>query len=314
MTVGAGEGWQVRQADVTWALPRLERRDLQMAELDALPWSDGVAFFSCGVRLGVRTDDGTLLERALSYLPPGWTHAPSPVVDEIYSLRRALGGAVPRLYEGARELASLAADVPMQLDHLRSLLEHRIATSATSRLFVHAGVVEWDGRAILIPGRSLSGKTTLVAALVRLGARYYSDEFALLDADGLVHPWARRLRMRARGSPPRLCPVEALGGEAGRRPLAVGLVALTAYRPGARWRPRHLSRGRAVLKLMDNSLVARVRPELTLRVLTRAVGTATAVTSWRGEADTVAAALLRLAGTAASDAHPIRTAAKEEAQ
>jgi len=64
-----------------------------------------------------------------------------------------------------------------------------IALWARRRVFVHAGVVAWQGRAVLIPGRTLSGKSWLVRALVRAGAEYYSDEFAVLDARGRVHPY-----------------------------------------------------------------------------------------------------------------------------
>ena len=35
-----------------------------------------------------------------------------------------------------------------------------------------------------------------MAALVRAGAEYYSDEFAPLDAGGLVHPFAKPLSIR----------------------------------------------------------------------------------------------------------------------
>src|ERR671929_229610 len=87
----------------------------------------------------------------------------------------------------------------------------------------HAGVVGWQGRAILIPGRSFSGKSTLVAALVRAGATYYSDEFAVLDERGRVHPFPKKLSMRLEGSArPRFAPVEELGGRRGTTPLRVG--------------------------------------------------------------------------------------------
>ena len=59
---------------------------------------------------------------------------------------------------------------------LQTDLQLFVATEALSRLFVHAGVVGWRGRAILVPGTSFSGKTTLVAAMVQAGASYYSDE------------------------------------------------------------------------------------------------------------------------------------------
>src|SRR5262249_31072298 len=133
----------------------------------------------------------------------------------------------PQLFEGSRLVRrGRGLDLVMQLDLLRALLELRIATNAPSRIFVHAGVVEWRGHAILFPGRSRSGKTTLVAALLRAGAKYYSDEFAVLDAAGRVHPWARPLRMRRPGMLPQLHPVET-GERAEQSSLSVGLIVVT---------------------------------------------------------------------------------------
>ena len=64
-------------------------------------------------------------------------------------------------------------------------------------MFVHAGVVAVDGRALLLPGGSFTGKTTLVAALLRAGAQYGSDEYAVLDEAGLVLPaYPRPLSIR----------------------------------------------------------------------------------------------------------------------
>jgi hypothetical protein len=180
----------------------------------------------------------------------------------------------------------------MQLDLLRSRLEFQVATTAPSRLFVHAGVVEWRGQAILLPGRSRSGKTTLVAALLRAGAKYYSDEFALLDASGRVHPWARPLRIRRPGLLPQSHPVETLGEYAGQSSLPVGLIVVTTHRAGARWRPRPLSPGQALLALIRNTLIARARPDLTIKILGRAVRGARALASRRDEAAAVAAILL----------------------
>src|SRR5207247_125098 len=83
----------------------------------------------------------------------------------------------------------------------------------------HAGAVAHRGRIALLPGQSFAGKTTLTAALVELGALYYSDEFAVLDADGLVHPYAKDLSIRDHGRMQRSdTPVETLGGLAGRVP------------------------------------------------------------------------------------------------
>jgi hypothetical protein len=66
-----------------------------------------------------------------------------------------------------------------------------VAENARRWIFVHAGVVAWRGQAIVIPGATQSGKTSLVAALVRAGAEYFSDEYAVFDARGRVHPLPR---------------------------------------------------------------------------------------------------------------------------
>ena len=77
-------------------------------------------------------------------------------------------------------------------------IDNAVAQRSRQMLFVHAGVVGWRGLAIVIPGRSHTGKSTLVAELVRRGAVYYSDEFAVLDDTGRVHPYRRTLVLRER--------------------------------------------------------------------------------------------------------------------
>src|ERR1700749_911879 len=123
---------------------------------------------------------GSVLER----LPPGWRLAASPRVERLYSLIAGGGDAgrgVRRfylLYAGA-ELIARALDAQAVFERLESDLQLYVAERAPRRVFVHAGVVGWKGRAVVIPGRSLSGKTTLVVELVRAGAEYYSDEDAV---------------------------------------------------------------------------------------------------------------------------------------
>jgi hypothetical protein len=167
-----------------------------------------------------------------------------------------------------------------------------VAEYASNRVFVHAGVVGWRGRAILLPGASGAGKSTLVAALLRAGASYYSDEYAVLDPHGLVHPFARRLSIRAADGTTVRCEPEEFGGRAADRPLPVGLVAVTKYLVGTQWRPRPLTAGQAILALLQDTLPARRDPEGSLRVLRKAVAPALVLKGTRGEADETAAGLL----------------------
>lgn len=58
-----------------------------------------------------------------------------------------------------------------------------------THLLLHAGVVERDGLALILPAVPGSGKSTLVAALAHLGWRLLSDEFGAIDPlTGLVWP------------------------------------------------------------------------------------------------------------------------------
>jgi hypothetical protein len=269
-----------------------------MEKIDRLGWASGLSFCAYGARIGIRVNEAWVVERLPRYLPPGSEPSSSGIVDILYSLW--IGGVSERpgvrnyhlVYAGARRVVR-SLDLDEALGQLESVLHFGVALMARRKLFVHAGVVGWRGRTIVIPGRSLSGKTSLVVALLRAGATYYSDEYAVFDGEGLVHPFPKPLSLR-RGDagPPERCPVEALGGRPGTKPIPMGLVALSVYQAGARWRPRTLSRGRGVLSLLDNTVLARARPKEALAILERAVEGTSILKSKRGEACDVVESLL----------------------
>lgn len=282
-----------------------------MEKINRLGWADGISFTTYGLRIGVRTNTPAALEQLAGVLPPGWQPSRSPEVDRVYSLlvggsgRQAQQAKVRRynlLYADAGRLAR-SMDLDDVLARLEGDLRIYIAERARRRLFVHAGVVGWRGRAILIPGASHSGKTSLVAALVRAGATYYSDEYAVLDARGRVHPFSVALSLRdGPHGEVRKRRAEALGGSSGVVPLRVGLVAVTTYQPGARWRARPLSQGQAMLALLGHTVPARRRPRTALATLRKVVASAASVKGVRGEAEQMCGALLSAAEPRASAA------------
>jgi hypothetical protein len=263
-----------------------------MDKIDRLGWAAGIAFTAYGLSVGIRVSDRSVLDRVKALLPPGWKPATTPTVRRLYSLiaggptRRAGVRRFNILYSGAARLMR-THDLEEALRQLELDLELYIADRARRRTFVHAGVVGWNNRAIVIPGRSGSGKSSLVKALVEAGATYYSDEFAVLDEGGRVHPYALPLAIRPGldGTPTMKYGPEELGGVAGVRPLPVGLVLITRYVSGARFRPRPVSAGRAVLELLAHTLPARRRPERILDVLSRVVSQALVLRGTRGEAE-----------------------------
>lgn len=179
--------------------------------------------------------------------------------------------------------------------------EHVMAELAVGFVFVHAGVVAFDDRAVVLPGHSFHGKTTAVRALVEAGATYYSDEFAVLDPDGLVHPYARDLSVRPpTGHAPAPVTPAALGATVGSTPIPVGVVVLAHYRAGARWAPRRLTPGAGVLALMGHTVPARRNPPLVLDVLSKVAERAPVLKGARGDVDTFVPRLLRRAPWRAS--------------
>lgn len=79
-----------------------------------------------------------------------------------------------------------------------------IATSAHRHMMLHAGIVAFDDRAMILPGTPGSGKSTLSAALQLRGARLLSDEF------GLVRPERIDLLPMPRGIPLKNASIEAI--------------------------------------------------------------------------------------------------------
>jgi hypothetical protein len=89
-------------------------------------------------------------------------------------------------------------------------IDNGVAQRSRQMLFVHAGVVGWRGLAIVMPGRRPSGKSTLVEALVRRGAVYYSDAFGVLDGAGMVHSYARDMNFPDEDRRPRTMQVPSI--------------------------------------------------------------------------------------------------------
>lgn len=196
--------------------------------------------------------------------------------------------------------AELAARV------LESQIHLSVAALTDDAVFVHAGVVGWKGKAVLIPGPSHSGKSTLVSALVAAGATYYSDEYAVIDEEGRVHSFARDLRLR--GSLTRDRRVK-LGSEPAE-PLRAAWVFDLRYQAGAVWAPKELTPGHTLLTLLANAVAVRRRSEATVRTLRIATTLAQGWSSLRADAAEAAEQILQLldqtpGGDAASRPAPL---------
>ena len=167
-----------------------------------------------------------------------------------------------------------------------SLVRILVAEFARSHVFIHAGVVGWKNKAILVPANSFFGKTSLVAEFIRAGAVYYSDEYAVLDNEGLVHPFARKLSLRdsaGRKAETDVDPLE-LGAVVGHEPIPVGIVWYTKYDPSVRlWQPERQSIGNAIVEMLNYTIPIRRNPAFAMDVLRKSLEGSTVIKCARGD-------------------------------
>jgi hypothetical protein len=248
-----------------------------------------VAYEAFGVPIAIAAP-GPVLPRLDTVLPPGSVEREPMEGDEFFVLT-PFPHAQFRVRHGNESIPG-SSDLQVALEVLAQRIREHVALNAPAHTFVHAGAVGHNGKAIIVPGMSFSGKTTLVAELVRAGATYYSDEFAALDENGLVHPYSKPLSIRNGGWEQVDHEVATFGGTKGSEPLPVGLVVLSWYERGAAWAPERLSAGEGALKVLANTVPGTDRPGQSLAAITKAVSDAVILEGPRGDAAALARELL----------------------
>jgi len=170
-----------------------------------------------------------------------------------------------------------------------------VAEFAARKVFIHAGVVSWKNKAVILPGKSFWGKTSLTKSLIECGALYYSDEYAILDAEGILYPFPKLLSVRDEKNDQQQTdvPVEQFGGRAGTNKIPVGMVLICEFAPNARWKPKILSAAQGVLEIIRHTVPIRHNPKFTLDVLNRVADSAVIAKSKRPDAEKSVSSILK---------------------
>ena len=171
-------------------------------------------------------------------------------------------------------------------------MDYYLGAYARDCAFLHAGIVCHEGRAILLPGISHAGKSTLTAALVRAGAQYVSDDIAVIDRAGRAYFLSRAINLREDVADALDLP-SAHMENLHEGTVPVNAIMLLNYRKNkAVLDMRPLSKGETILRLIANSMNGRHEPETVIRCCTAAVSQAICCEGVRGEAETVAPLIL----------------------
>lgn len=149
-------------------------------------------------------------------------------------------------------------------DRIESSLSLFAAEHLQDLVALHAALIVTESGAIVFPGRTHSGKSTLAAAAQLRGLRVLSDEYTLVDtATGFVQGWPRPLRIRTPRGIERIClddHEQSLAFES----HPVLLVADLRFQP----QPEHIveiSRADMAMHLLENTVCAKFRPEDSFR-------------------------------------------------
>ena len=251
---------------------------------------DHFLFESYGVPLRIESNSSVLLKEAEAMvrqtLVDKFCTVESVINPHVFRLDRDGGEYI--LYKNGERLSNGKVKEPF-LRFVDALMRITIAEYAVDCVFVHAGVVGWKGKGIVIPGNSFTGKSSLVYELVRRGAEYYSDDYAVFDKDGLVHPFPRRLSIRSRPKGNEVMETsfvtpEEIGGTSGTVPIPVGWILLTEFKDGFEWRPETLSPGKCVLEMVSHTAPIRYNPKFSLEILKKVSANAIILKSCRPDA------------------------------
>lgn len=259
-----------------------------------------ISFQSYGVKIGLRAESNILVSEIKNELskinPSGYEIIDDSQVEHLFEILPEKNQSIEIIKDG--ELLTKWEPKKGILPYLQSQIRLTVAEFAESKVFLHAGAVGWKQRAILLPARSFSGKSALVAELVKRGALYYSDDYAVLDRKGLLHPFHRQLSLRGFANKYEQVDfsVESLGGKAGAEPIPIGMVLITKYREGKKnsknWKPKILTGGQGMMEMLSHTIPIRYNPKFSLEVLNKVSKHAIICKSQRGEAAEFADLLL----------------------
>jgi hypothetical protein len=240
-----------------------------------------------------------------------------------YSILHEHGDREPHaLYVDAEPVVRSPAPAPI-LNHLTWHVNQRAIALSGDRVLLHAAAAAWGNTGIILPGPQNSGKTTLVAGLVKGGFRYLTDEATPIEPSSLsLYPYpkplsldpgswqvhadlepdidtvtARYLRDQWQVAPERIR-ADAVSG-----PVRASLAVFPRYEPGADVVLQPLRRSAAVVTMLEQTFRFHAAGRRNLEVVARLVERMHCYRLVCGDLPTAVAEVTRLVRAAGSTDH-----------
>ncbi len=256
--------------------------------------SSSYAFESMGLRIGVQSEDSKIIEQIRQRAIPIWRECESTNLDLEYTL---LSSEDTYLIKRNDEVLGRCRKYDDLMDEFDRWVHIDIGANSKNFVFIHAGAVVWQGSGLILPGKSMAGKTTLVKTLIGLGADFYSDEFAVIDKHGQLHSYPRDLGSREPDGSQNNIPALELGWKSSMPDVDIKLVASITYNPKLKSEFRQCSRGLGILSLLNNAVGARTQPENTVNHIEQLAKHADFIEGERGDALQTAKQLIDILGS-----------------
>jgi len=267
---------------------RVEQEILK--KLNLIEWKAQINFEAYGTRVGIRSNCVKTIENFKvilpEILPAGWNDLGKTAPDYLFSIVREDNHSKKDALYKNDEVILEEFSIEESWAFIKSQIRITVAEFSEEYVFLHAGVVGWKGRAVIMPGKSFAGKTTLVSEFVKRGADYYSDDLTVIDKNGYVHPFPKKLSIRGilENNEQVDFEVEELGGSRGLDPIPVGALILTEYKKHKKPEFSRCSVGHGIMKSIENSLSVRQSPKFVINVLNKITKDAIILESSRREA------------------------------
>lgn len=256
-------------------------------------YSFGVRVFECNILFETTClETHSILER---YVFPSLPRAGAADGEPDVSIRVTPVAEGFQLSVADAIVATAGQAVSLVPDLIRVLDDAVIQRLKTLRA-VHAGAVLWSGRTLLLPGATHAGKSSLVAELLRRGATYFSDEYALIDAHGLAYPYPRPLLVRNGCSEQIPMLPHECNAVAGDAPSPVGWILSLEYHPASTWSVVEVPQSVALLTLLQNTPHSLAESPEMVSAFQNAVAQASCYAGSRAEAVDAVDRILQLIG------------------